>query len=88
MSLKKITKETYIKGKILRWYRNNARKLPWRKKVGKKLPNPYYIFVSEFMLQQTTVNAVIPKFNGFIRIWPTIEELSKIKESRILRFWF
>ena len=87
MSLKKTTKETYIKRKILRWYGHNARELPWRKKLGKKLPNPYYIFVSEFMLQQTTVNAVIPKFNGFIRIWPTIEELSKIKESRILRFW-
>jgi len=50
--------------------------------VGKKLPNPYYIFVSEFMLQQTTVNAVIPKFNEFIRIWPTIEELSKIRGTR------
>ena len=87
MSLKKITKETYIKRKILSWYKHNARELPWRKKVGKKLPNPYYIFVSEFMLQQTTVNAVIPKFNEFIRNWPKIEELSKIKESSILRFW-
>ena len=87
MSLKKTTKETYLKRKILKWYRHNARELPWRQKASKKLPNPYYIFVSEFMLQQTTVNAVIPKFNGFIRIWPTIEELSKIKESRILRFW-
>ena len=83
MSLKKITKETYIKGKILRWYRLNARKLPWRK----KLLNPYHIFVSEFMLQQTTVNAVIPKFNKFISIWSNIEELSKIKQSSILRFW-
>ena len=68
MSLKKTTKETHIKRKILRWYRHNARELPWRKKKGKKLPNPYYIFVSEFMLQQTTVNAVIPKFNEFIKI--------------------
>ena len=87
MSLKKITKETYIERKILKWYQYNNRKLPWRKKLRKKLPNPYYIFVSEFMLQQTTVNAVIPRFNEFIKIWPKMKELSKIKESKILNFW-
>ena len=87
MSLKKVSKETYIESKILKWYRYNTRKLPWRKKFGKKLPNPYYIFVSEFMLQQTTVNAVIPRFNDFISNWSNIEELSKIKESQILKFW-
>ena len=87
MSLKKASKETYIESKILKWYRYNSRKLPWRKKLSKKLPNPYYIFVSEFMLQQTTVKAVIPKFNEFIKNWPNIEELSKIKESQILKFW-
>ena len=69
MSLKKITKEIYIEQKILKWYRYNDRKLPWRKKWCKKLPNPYYIFVSEFMLQQTTVNAVIPRFKEFINIY-------------------
>ena len=87
MSLKKIAQEAQIKRKILIWYQNNARPLPWRKKSDKKLPNPYHIFVSEFMLQQTTVNAVIPRFNEFIRVWPTIEKLSKIRESRILKFW-
>ncbi len=87
MSLKKTTKETYIESKILMWYRYNARKLPWRKKFGKKLPNPYFILVSEFMLQQTTVNAVIPRFNEFIVNWPKIEKLKKIKESQILKFW-
>ena len=81
MSLKKVSKETYIESKILKWYRYNSRKLPWRKKLSKKLPNPYYIFVSEFMLQQTTVNAVIPKFNRFIRIWPAVKDLSKIKNK-------
>ena len=44
----------------------NAIILPWRNKLGKKLLNPYHIFVSEFMLQLTTVNAVIPKFNGLL----------------------
>ena len=87
MSLKKTTKEPHIKRKILRWYKINARKLPWRKKINKKLPNSYSIFVSEFMLQQTTVGSVIPRFNEFIKIWPTNEKLSKIKESTILKFW-
>ena len=88
MSLKKISKEKHIITILLRWYRYNARKLPWRKKRGsKKLPNSYYIFVSEFMLQQTTVNAVVSKFNEFISIWPTLKTLNKATEARILRFW-
>ena len=87
MSLKRINKETFIKRKITKWYGHNARVLPWRKKMDKNLPIPYYVFISEFMLQQTTVRAVIPKFNEFIKIWPTIKKLSKITESRILTFW-
>ena len=77
MSLKKISKEKHIIRILLRWYRYNARKLPWRKKRGlKKLPNSYYIFVSEFMLQQTTVNSVVSRFNEFISIWPTLKTLN------------
>ena len=88
MSLKKISKEKHIIRILLRWYRYNARKLPWRKKRGlKKLPNSYYIFVSEFMLQQTTVNSVVSRFNEFISIWPTLKTLNKANEARILRFW-
>ena len=87
MSLKKNIKESYIKVKILKWYKRNARDLPWRSKNSTKLPEAYHIFVSEFMLQQTTVNSVVPKFNEFIEIWPNIDKLVKIKESSILKFW-
>ena len=76
-----------LKRKILRWYKINARKLPWRKKVNKKLPNHYNIFVSEFMLQQTTLNTVVKKFVKFVNLWPSISILSRISENRILKFW-
>ena len=49
--------------------------------------NAYYVLVSEFMLQQTTVNTVIKRFNEFIKLWPSIDKLSRISENRILRFW-
>ena len=45
------------------------------------------MLISEFMLQQTTVNTVIKRFNEFIKLWPSIDKLSRISENRILRFW-
>ena len=87
MSLKKSNKENYIRGKLLSWYRNNARILPWRAKNKNKHNDPYHTFVSEFMLQQTTVNAVIPKFNEFVKFWPSLKKFSTIRESTILKFW-
>ena len=87
MPLYKIKKETQIKLKLLKWYSKNQRILPWRTNNIQDLPNPYYTLVSEFMLQQTTVNAVIPRFNEFINIWPSLRDLSITKESRILKFW-
>ena len=54
-----------IPKKILYWYDNNKRTLPWRKKVSKKRQE-YFTLVSEFMLQQTQVKTVIPFFNNFI----------------------
>ena len=87
MILKRNKKENRIKLKLLDWYKRNARELPWRKIKTKNLPNPYYILVSEFMLQQTTVNTVIPRFNEFINIWPSLKDLSNTSESKILKFW-
>ena len=54
-----------IPNKILHWYDNNKRILPWRKKVSQK-QKEYFTFVSEFMLQQTQVKTVIPYFEKFI----------------------
>jgi len=87
MYSKKKIQEGHIKLKILRWYKYNARKLPWRSKKNNNLPKPYFVFVSEFILQQTTVNAAVPKFNEFVYKWPNLDKFSKIKEKTVLKFW-
>ena len=72
--------------KILAWYDNSKRKLPWR--VGKKSPKKlYYRLLSEFMLQQTQVKTVIPYFNKFRKKFKTIKALSKSNEREILKMW-
>ena len=84
----KITsKELTIQSELLGWYKKNKRILPWRKLDKKKLSNPYYVLVSEFMLQQTTVNSVISRFKDFIKIWPNLIKFSVINENQILQFW-
>tara|TARA_B100000029_G_scaffold516426_1_gene629761 strand:+ start:6739 stop:7797 length:1059 start_codon:yes stop_codon:yes gene_type:complete len=80
-------KEFIIRSKLLIWYKKNKRRLPWRKLLKNKLPNPYYIMVSEFMLQQTTVGTVKTRFVEFISKWPNIDSLSKISQNKILNFW-
>ncbi len=72
--------------KILPWYDNNKRSLPWRvgKNSKKKL---YYRLLSEFMLQQTQVKTVIPYFNKFLNEFPDLRSLSKSSESKILKLW-
>ena len=72
--------------KILSWYDNNKRNLPWR--VSKKSPKKlYYRLLSEFMLQQTQVKTVIPYFNRFTKKFKTLELLSRCKEKEILKLW-
>jgi A/G-specific adenine glycosylase len=72
--------------KILAWYDNSKRNLPWR--VSKKSPKKlYYRLLSEFMLQQTQVKTVIPYFNKFTNKFKTLESLSKMNESQILKMW-
>ena len=72
--------------KILSWYDNNKRKLPWRiSKNSKK--NQYYRILSEFMLQQTQVKTVIPYFKNFVYHVPNLKTLSKINEKKILKLW-
>ena len=72
--------------KILHWYDNNKRILPWRRKDS-QIKREYYTLVSEFMLQQTQVATVIPYFNRFIKYVPNIESLAKIRESKLLKLW-
>ena len=87
MKLSLKTKETKIQTIFIDWYKNNKRNLPWRKLLRNNLPNPYYVFVSEYMLQQTKVSTVKTRFEEFINKWPTLKALSKTSEPRILKFW-
>jgi A/G-specific adenine glycosylase len=72
--------------KILAWYDNNKRLLPWR--VGKiSSKTLYYRLLSEFMLQQTQVKTVVPYFKKFTKEIPTLVSLSKSKEKKVLKLW-
>jgi len=75
-----------ISKKILYWYDNNKRFLPWRKKTSKK-HREYYTLVSEFMLQQTQVKTVIPYFVNFINKIPNLNSLAKVKNETLMRSW-
>ena len=75
-----------IAKKILYWYDNNKRSLPWRRKCSSK-QKEYFTLVSEFMLQQTQVTTVIPYFNNFIKNIPNFEALSKVNKTKLLRYW-
>jgi A/G-specific adenine glycosylase len=72
--------------KILTWYDNNKRTLPWRI-THKSKKNQYYRLLSEFMLQQTQVKTVIPYFNNFVKKIPNLKALSKTKEKKVLKLW-
>ncbi len=82
-----INKEKQVNTYLLKWYLEHRRDLPWRILYRNYLPKPYYVFVSEFMLQQTTVGTVKKRFTEFINKWPTLEKLSAASETQILNFW-
>jgi A/G-specific adenine glycosylase len=68
--------------KLLTWYRQNRRTLPWRDH-----PDPYAVWVSEIMLQQTRVDTVIPYFEKWMRLFPTITQLANASEQDVLNAW-
>lgn len=67
---------------LISWFKNEQRDLPWRKDR-----DPYKIWVSEIMLQQTRVDTVIPYFNRFIEWFPTINDLAEANEDKVLKAW-
>ena len=75
-------KHTKFAKSILRWYRSHHRKLPWRANQ-----TPYGIWISEIMLQQTTVQAVIPYFQKWMKQFPDIQALSKASIQEVLKAW-
>ena len=72
--------------KILYWYDNNKRILPWRINTSKN-KKEYYVLVSEFMLQQTQVKTAIPYFSKFVTKIPNLKALSKCNEKKVLKLW-
>lgn len=81
--LKTETPETsFIRKNLLGWYDRNKRDLPWRRSK-----DPYAIFVSEMMLQQTQVKTVIPYYERFLKELPDWKSLAKAKEEKVLKLW-
>ncbi|MFF3924472.1 A/G-specific adenine glycosylase [Paenibacillus lactis] len=74
--------DRYFSSELLNWYDVNKRDLPWRRSR-----DPYHIWVSEIMLQQTRVDTVIPYFHRFIERFPTIEALADAPEDDVLKCW-
>ena len=71
---------------LLDWYDRERRDLPWRPSRGRK-PDPYAAWLSEIMLQQTTVKAVISYYETFLARWPTVAALAGAKLDEILAAW-
>ena len=73
--------------RLLQHYVDNFRRLPWRSPPGWSPPDPYHVWLSEVMLQQTTVAAVTPRFLRFLERWPTVEALAAAPEEDVLQEW-
>ena len=73
--------------RVLQHYVDKSRVLPWRSPPGEAPPNPYRVWLSEVMLQQTTVAAVAPRFERFVNRWPTVEALAAAEDDDVLSEW-
>ena len=67
---------------LLEWFRDNQRTLPWRSD-----PTPYHVWVSEIMLQQTRVAAVLGYYRRFMEALPTVADLAQVEEDQLLKLW-
>ena len=76
-----------VSGKLLAWYDRHARDLPWRSPPGFPPPDPYRVWMSEVMLQQTTVAAVKRYFAAFTARWPTVEALAAADDADVMAAW-
>ena len=79
-------KRKEYRGQLLGWYDRHKRVLPWRYVLG-ETPDPYKIWLSEVMLQQTTVTAVKPYFKKFVALWPTVDALAGAEREDIMKEW-
>lgn len=72
---------------LLEWYDAHARPLPWRALPGQPAPDPYRVWLSEVMLQQTTTAAVAPYFARFTQRWPTVAALAAADDADVMAAW-
>jgi A/G-specific adenine glycosylase len=73
--------------RLIQHYVDNFRQLPWRLPPGETAHDPYPVWLSEVMLQQTTVATVRPRFERFLARWPTLEALARARDEEILEEW-
>jgi len=71
---------------LLRWYDRHRRRMPWRALPNER-PDPYQVWLSEIMLQQTTVAAVIPYYERFVMRFPTVEVLAAAEDGAVMQAW-
>ncbi len=75
-----------LAARLLAWYDAGHRALPWRPEGG-ALGDPYRVWLSEVMLQQTTVAAVVPYFQAFLARWPTLPDLAAADDAAVMAAW-
>lgn len=83
---KNIENPAAFRKKMLDWYHVHKRVLPWRAPSG-VTPDSYHVWLSEIMLQQTTVQAVIPYFLKFVKRWPTVHDLADADNDEVMTAW-
>lgn len=81
------TKAPDIAALVLDWYDRHHRRLPWRSPPGTPPPEPYRVWLSEIMLQQTTVPAVKPYFAKFLALWPHVQDLAAAPVEQVMEAW-
>ena len=79
-------KRSSVADRLLAWYDRHRRALPWRAEPG-VTADPYRVWLSEVMLQQTTVAAVRPRFEAWVARWPTFEALAAAEEADVMAAW-
>lgn len=72
----------YLAEPLLQWYQENKREMPWRKEAS-----PYHVWVSEIMLQQTRIEAVIGYYDRFLKQLPDVKALADAEEEQLLKLW-
>jgi A/G-specific adenine glycosylase len=80
------SRQRSVSARLLAWYDVHRRVLPWRAPVGKRA-DPYRVWLSEIMLQQTTVQAVAAYYAKFLSLWPDVKALAKAPQDDVLAAW-